>query len=59
VVIALPEPVRGAERLATPTTFVPGKAYARIGCVTAKLRVVPSFEINVAGMKKLTPLVGS
>ena len=38
-----------------PTTRVPGKAYARIDCVTAKRRCVPSFETNVAGMKKLAP----
>jgi hypothetical protein len=42
-----------------PTTRVPGKAYARIDCVTAKRRFVPSFATNVAGMKKLTSLEGS
>ena len=59
MVIALPLPVKGAERLPMPTTCVPGKAYARIDCVTAKRRFVPSFETNVAGMKKLTSLEGS
>jgi hypothetical protein len=38
VVIALPLPMRGAERLPMPTTRVPGKAYARIDCV-----IVPSW----------------
>jgi hypothetical protein len=42
-----------------PTTCVPGKAYARIDCVTAKRRFAPSFETSVAGMKKLTSLKGS
>jgi hypothetical protein len=51
--------MRGAERLPMPTTRVPGKAYARIDCVTAKRRFVPSLATNIAGMKKLTSLEGS